>query len=278
MMLCYYELRIFAYTNKINMETKYLTLTKENIETEHICCAFSDKKCKESYELKKEWLKREFDNGFVFRRLDERAKVFIEYVPAEKAWIPVDAPGYLMINCFWVSGQYKGKGYGKALLQSAIDDAKEQGKHGLVTVAGTSKFHFMSDTKWLLKQGFETVDKLPYGFSLLVLKINPDALNPSFKECVSTGECEDKDGLVVYYTNRCPFAEYHVRNSLVNVAESKGIPLKIVKLQTLEQAQTAPTPATIFSLFYNGKFVTTDLSACIDKRFDKVIKIETQSE
>ena len=31
------------------METKYLTLTKENIETEHICCAFSDKKCKESY-------------------------------------------------------------------------------------------------------------------------------------------------------------------------------------------------------------------------------------
>ena len=183
-----------------------------------------------------------------------------------------------MINCFWVSGQYKGKGYGKALLQSAIDDAKEQGKHGLVTVAGTSKFHFMSDTKWLLKQGFETVDKLPYGFSLLVLKINPDALNPSFKECVSTGECEDKDGVVVYYTNRCPFAEYHVRNSLVSVAESKGIPLKIVKLQTLEQAQTAPTPATIFSLFYNGKFVTTDLSACIDKRFDKVIKIETQSE
>lgn len=95
---------------------------------------------------------------------------------------------------------------------------------------------------------------------------------------MSTGECEDKDGVVVYYTNRCPFAEYHVRNSLVSVAESKGIPLKIVKLQTLEQAQTAPTPATIFSLFYNGKFVTTDLSACIDKRFDKVIKIETQSE
>ena len=90
------------------METKYITLTKENIATKHICCAFSDKKCKESYELKKEWLRKEFDNGYVFRRLDERAKVFIEYVPAEKAWVPVDAPAYLMINCFWVSGQYKG--------------------------------------------------------------------------------------------------------------------------------------------------------------------------
>lgn len=45
---------------------------------------FSDKKCKDSYELKKEWLKKEFDNGYVFRRIDERAKVFIEYGPAEK--------------------------------------------------------------------------------------------------------------------------------------------------------------------------------------------------
>ena len=71
------------------MEAKYITLTKENIEKEHICCAFSDKKCKDSYELKKTWLKNEFENGYVFRRLDERAKVFIEYGPAEKAWVPV---------------------------------------------------------------------------------------------------------------------------------------------------------------------------------------------
>ena len=76
------------------MEAKYITLTKENIEKEHICCAFSDKKCKDSYELKKAWLKKEFDNGYIFRRLDERAKVFIEYVPAEKPWIPVTAFGY----------------------------------------------------------------------------------------------------------------------------------------------------------------------------------------
>jgi len=42
-----------------------------------------------------------------------------------------------MINYFWVSGQYKGKGYGKALLQIAINDAKAQKKSGLLTVAGT---------------------------------------------------------------------------------------------------------------------------------------------
>ena len=249
----------------------FITLTKENIGKEHICCAFSDKKCAESYEAKKVWLKREFDNGYVFRRLDERAKVFIEYCPAEKAWIPVDALNYLMINCFWVSGQYKGKGYAKALLQTAIDDAKAQGKDGLVTVVGTSKFPFMSDTKWLLRQGFEVVEKLPYGFSLLVMKINPNAKNPSFNKSVRSGECAEKNGLVVYYTNRCPFTEYYMNTELTKTAENRKLALKLVKLETMEQAQSAPTPATIFSLFCNGKFVTTDVGCCMDSRFDKIV-------
>jgi len=254
------------------METKFITLNRENINNEHICCAFSDKKCKESYELKKEWLKEEFDKGYIFRRLDERAKVFIEYGPAETAWTPVDAPGYLMVNCFWVSGQYKGKGYAKALLQSAIDDAKQQKKAGLVTVVGTSKFHFMSDTKWLLRQGFEAVEKLPYGFSLLVKKLGSAAADPKFKDTTLSGECPDKNGIVVYYTNRCPFTEYYIHNELTKTAEKRKVPLKIIKLATMEQAQSAPTPATIFSLFYNGKFVTTDVSACLDSRLDKGVK------
>jgi len=247
-----------------------IKLDRSNIDKEHICCAISDKKCKDSYELKKDWLKREFDNGYIFRRIDARAKVFIEYGPAENGWVPVEAPNYLLINCFWVSGQYKGQGYAKELLRLAIEDAKNQGKDGLVTVVGTSKFHFMSDTKWLLKQGFETCEKLSSGFSLLVKKIKPNADNPKFKESVKSGECEEKNGLVIYYSNRCPFTEYHVTTSLIETAEKRKLPLKVIKLDTMEKAQSSPTPATIFSLFYNGKFVTTDLSACMDSRFDKV--------
>ncbi len=256
------------------MGSEFITLTKENIYKEHICCAISDKKCVESYEAKKEWLKREFDNGYVFRRLNERAKVFIEYGPAEKAWIPVTAPNFLMLNCFWVAGQFKGKGYAKALLQSAIDDAKAQKKDGLVTVAGTKKMHFMSDTKWLLKQGFETVEKLPYGFSLLVMKLNPKAKNPSFNKSVKNGETPEKNGLTAYYTNRCPYSEYNVNVELTKTAKKRKLELKIIKLETMKQAQSAPTPATIFSLFYNGKFVTTDISACLDSRFDKAVNVK----
>ncbi|NDV64881.1 N-acetyltransferase [Bacteroides sp. 224] len=253
------------------MEATFITLNKENIGKEHICCAFSDKKCKDSYELKKEWLKKEFDNGYVFRRLNERAKVFIEYTPAEKAWVPVEAPNWLMINCFWVSGQYKGKGYAKALLQTAIDDAKQQGKEGLVTIVGTKKFHFMSDPKWLIRQGFETVQTLPYGFSLLALKLKPEADTPSFNENTLSGECPDKNGIVVYYSNRCPFTEYHIQNSLQETAQKRNLPVKVIKFTGMEEAKDSPTPATIFSLYYNGKFVTTDLSTCMDSRFDKVV-------
>ncbi len=242
-----------------------------NIDNEHICCAFSDKKCQQGYQLKKQWLKREFDNGYVFRRIDARAKVFIEYGPAENGWVPIVANNYLLVNCFWVSGQYKGQGYGKQLLQLAINDATAQQKHGLVTVVGTSKFHFMSDTKWLIRQGFETCQKTTSGFSLLVKKINPQAPNPVFGSSVISGHSPVSNGLVAYYSNRCPFTEYHVNTSLVETAQKRNLPLTIIKFDSREQALASPTPATIFSLFYNGRFVTTDLSVCMDTRFDKLL-------
>lgn len=265
--ICIYEEKEF---NELMKE--FITLTKDNINKEHICCGFSDKKCKEGYELKKSWLKKEFSNNYVFRRLNERAKVFIEYVPVEKSWIPVEASNYLMINCFWVAGQYKGQGYAKALLQTAIDEAKLKKKEGLVTVTGIKKIPFMGDPKWFIRQGFEVTQKLPYGFSLLTLKLNPEAENPSFSKTVLTGECQEKNGIVVYYSNRCPFTEYHVQNVLQETVKKRNLPLKIIKLETNEEAKSSPTPATIFSLYYKGKFITTDLSICLDSKFDKVIK------
>jgi hypothetical protein len=248
-----------------------IQLNSGNINEEHICCAFSDKKCTEGYQLKKDWLKKEFENGYVFRRLDERAKVFLEYCDAENGWTPIKAPNYLLLNCFWVSGKYKKQGHAKALLQLAIDDANAKNKDGLVTVVGTKKFHFMSDTKWLLKQGFEVCDTTISGFSLLMKKLNKNADDPVFNESVKSGECDEKKGIVAYYSNRCPFTEFHLNTSLTETAKKRNLPLKIIKFESNQQAQESPSPATIFSLFYNGKFITTNLSVCMDSRFEKIM-------
>ncbi len=251
----------------------FITLNKTNISQEHICCAFSDKKCTASYEAKKEWLSSQFENGFEFKRIDQRAKVFIETVPSEFAWVPIFAPNYLYIGCFWVSGKYKNQGLGKQLLKEAIQKCKVEKKDGLVTVVGKKKFHFMSDTKWLLKQGFEIIEETKEGFILIALKIDKKAVTPSFEKSVYENNIEQTKGCVVYYSNRCPYSEYHVLESLKYSCEKRDIPLKVFKIDTLEKAKKALTPATIFSLYFNGNFVTTDISVCMDSRFDKIVKL-----
>ena len=120
---------------------------------EHICCAISDKKCLEGYKAKKQWLSDQFADGYVFKKGDVRGKVFIEYVPVERAWCPIDAPKYMLINCFWVSGQYKGKGHGKALYKECVKDSR--GKNGIIVITGKKKQPFMSEKKFFKKQGFE---------------------------------------------------------------------------------------------------------------------------
>ncbi|MDD7910681.1 N-acetyltransferase [Pseudovibrio exalbescens] len=249
----------------------YIHLSPENIADEHICCAISDSKCAAGYQAKKAWLTEQFAHGYEFVKLDERGKVFIEFGPAEHGWAPISAPNYLLINCFWVSGKFKGQGHGKALLDVALKTARDQGRDGLVTIVGKKKFHFMGEGKWFKRQGFEVAASSPWGFELLALKLSENAVEPNFLPAALTGQGPEEKGLVAYYSARCPFTELYVNHSLRETAEKRGLPLKIVKFERLEQAQAAACPATIFALFKDGAFITTDVSVCMDSRFDKVL-------
>ncbi|MEG0759622.1 MAG: GNAT family N-acetyltransferase, partial [Raoultibacter sp.] len=62
-----------------------ISVTQDNIADEHICCAITEKKGETCVASKKAWLKDRFSDGLVFKKLDERGKVFIECIPAEKA-------------------------------------------------------------------------------------------------------------------------------------------------------------------------------------------------
>lgn len=89
-----------------------ITLDASNLDKEHICCSLSDKKGESGVKNKKMWLRERFEDGLIFKKANVRGKAFIEYIPAEKAWCPIEAEDYLFINCLWVSGQYKGTGIG----------------------------------------------------------------------------------------------------------------------------------------------------------------------
>lgn len=65
-------------------------LTKENVENEHICCAISNNKDVQVMS-KMALLKDRLDDGLVFLKGNVRGKCFIEYIPAQFAWVPVQA-------------------------------------------------------------------------------------------------------------------------------------------------------------------------------------------
>lgn len=234
-----------------------INIDSSNIDREHICCAISEKKGENCAESKKRWMKGQFENGLVFKRLDGRGKVFIEYIPAENAWCPIDAEGYIFINCFWVSGQFKGKGYGNMLLEECIKAGREQNKNGLVILSSIKKMPFLSDPKFLKYKGFKVCDTAKPYYELLYLPLKENTVVPMFKPCCKNPSINEK-GMVLYYSNQCPHTEKYA-GIISEIAKSKGESVKLIKLESKEQAQKAPAPFTTYSFFYNGAFVTNEI-------------------
>ena len=238
----------------------YIRITKENIDREHICCAMSGTQAN----AKKEWMKRLFDDGLVFYRSEERGKCMIEYLPAENAWVPVDAPEYLYIDCLWVAGAMKGHGYANDLLNACIRDARAQGKAGLcILSAEGKKREFLSDAKFLLHKGFAVADTSDCGIVLMYLPLKPDAAPPRFAEGAKHPGVTET-GFVLYYTDQCPFTFYWVPR-VCETAAAHGIPLRTVHITSREEARRTPAPVTTYALFRDGKFVTHAIQS--DKKF-----------
>ncbi|WP_346882546.1 YoaP domain-containing protein [uncultured Algibacter sp.] len=245
-----------------------LKLTEKNIQDEHICCAISDKKSVSGYENKKEWLKKEFKNGYTFQKVDVRGKVFIEYVPIENSWLPLVGKNFMVINCFWVSGQFKGNGNGKKLLQQCFKDAK--GMNGIVAISSDKKRPFMTDSKFLKYQGFEIIDEAPPFFKLWGLKTNSKAEYPKIMKTAKSGTCPDKKGITAYYSNTCPFTEYYTNKLLREYAAKKKIPLTIKHISSKEDGHKMPIPWIINCVFYKGKLVSLEMK--VERHLDKLIE------
>lgn len=241
---------------------EYIKLTKENLQQEHICCAISSDKDPQVIS-KKGWLAQRMDEGLVFLRAAERGKCFIEYIPAEHAWVPIEAQGYMHINCLWVSGAFKGHGYANDLLQCAIEDAKAKGKRGLTVISSSKKMPFLSDPKYLAHKGFHVADTAEPCFTLMVLPFSKDVGEPKFKACARQPIAEE-NGFTLYYTSGCPFTAKYVP-LVENVARENDIPFRRIHIDNREKAQNAPVAWTNYALFYEGKYVTNEILS--EKKF-----------
>ncbi|MBQ1805687.1 MAG: YoaP domain-containing protein [Oscillospiraceae bacterium] len=244
----------------------YIRVTKENLDREHICCAISNN-TDVQVASKKAWLAERFDEGLVFLKSVERGKCFIEYLPAEYAWNPILAEGYLYIDCLWVSGSFKGHGYSNDLLSACIDDGKKQGRKGLCILSSAKKKPFLADPKFLKYKGFSVSDEADNGIQLWYLPFSPDAEPPRFRDCARHPHI-DEPGYVLYYTSQCPFNAKYVP-IVEKTAVEQGVPFRAIQLTTREAAQSAPTPVTTYALFHDGEYLTNEQMN--DKRFLKLL-------
>ncbi len=245
---------------------EYIKVTEKNIETEHICCAIANNNDVQVVS-KKNWLKERFGDGLVFLKSKERGKCFIEYLPAENAWNPIEADGYMYLNCLWVAGSFKGHGYSLDLLNACMDDSKSKGKKGLCILAAAKKKPFLADPKFLKHVGFSVCDEADNGIALWYLPFFKNAAPPRFKECAKHPRINEK-GYVLFYTNQCPFNAKYVP-IVEQTAKENNVPFKAIHLQCKSDAQNAPTPITTYALFYNGEYLTNEQMN--EKRFLKLL-------
>ncbi|MGI6069374.1 MAG: GNAT family N-acetyltransferase [Blautia sp.] len=234
---------------------EFVNVTPENLANEHLCCIIRTKKMHPGIEAKKQWLSERFQEGHVFRKLNVKGTVFIEYAPLETAWVPITGEGYYYIYCLWVLGEHRGKGYAKSLLEYCIADAKEKGKSGICMLGAKKQKSWLSDQSFAKKFGFKTVDTTDSGYELLALSF--DGTTPAFCQNAKLDRIESKE-LRIYYDMQCPFI-YQKIEKIKEYCVTHGVPASFVQIDTLQKAKDLPCVFNNWALFYKGKFETVNL-------------------
>lgn len=237
------------------MDAEFINLTAENLADEHICCIIRSKKPHPGIEAKKQWLADRLQEGHVFRKLNAKATVFIEYAPLETAWVPITGDNYLYLYCLWVTGSPKGSGYGKTLMEYCLTDAKAQGKSGVCMLGAKKQKNWLSNQAFAKKYGFEVVDTTESGYELLALSF--DGTTPQFTPRAKSETIENQE-LTVYYDLQCPFIPQYIEK-IKTYCEENSVPVSFIQVDSLQKAKDLPCVFNNWGLFYKGRFETVNL-------------------
>ena len=232
-----------------------ITVDSSNVDQHGFFCYMSKPKSA-GYRQKREWLEARFAEGLklkIVHELGGRNVGFVEYIPGEYAWRAVYAPGYLVVHCLWVVGKGKGKGYGTRLVQACLEDARVQNKHGVVMVS--SDRVWLAGKKLFLQNGFVEVDQAPPSFQLLVHRLGPGP-EPAFPDDWEARLARFGSGLTVIRTPQCPYIENGAAEAL-QFAREKGIPAKVVELQSAQEVQaSSPSAYGVFAIALHGRLLS----------------------
>jgi N-acetylglutamate synthase-like GNAT family acetyltransferase len=252
-----------------------ITVNADNVDKQGFFCYMSKRKAP-GYAQKRDWLAARFAEGLKLHMIHEiggRTVGFIEYIPGEAAWRAVHAPDYLLIHCLWVVGKGKGKGYGAHLIQTCLDDARAQGKHGVVTVA--TERVWMAKKDIFIKHGFVDVDQAPPSFHLLVYRFDDLVASaaaaplPAFPTDWEMRQARFGAGLTVIRTPQCPYIEDAV-NGVLQSATEHGIPAKVVELHSAQEVQElSPSPYGVFGIVLDGQLLAYHY--LLPKDFEKLL-------
>jgi hypothetical protein len=149
-----------------------------------------------------------------------------------------------------VVGKGKGKGYGARLLETCLEDARRQGKHGVVMIS--SDGNWLAGRQFFLNNGFEELDQAPPSFQLLVKRFHSAPL-PSFPGDWEARQAAFGTDLVVIRTPQCPYIE-NATAIIVRMAQEKGLPTRVMEFQSAQEVQnSAPCPFGVFSVLWQGR-------------------------
>ncbi|MFX1389271.1 MAG: GNAT family N-acetyltransferase [Promethearchaeota archaeon] len=217
---------------------RIVDINEENIDEQELFCKKTKKKFP-GYQNKVKWMKERFKEGLKYKVLyvkeggKETSRGMIEYIPGEFNWRGIHADGWMVIHCIWVVGKAKGKGSGDKLLKVAIEDAKEQGMHGIVAMSA-EKGGWLPKEKLLLNNGFEKVDEIEPYFTLYAKNFNKDAPKPKFYPLDKNKQKEYSEGVTIVYTDQCPYITDLVEET--KDIDTKG-KFKIIKINDCKEAQ-----------------------------------------
>lgn len=237
------------------VNSDFINLTEENLAKEHLCCIIRSKKPHQGIDSKRQWLSDRLNEGHVFRKLNAKATVFIEYAPLETAWVPINGDNYYYIYCLWVSGSYKGKGYGKSLMEYCLADAKEKGKSGVCMLGSKRQKSWLTDQSFAKKFGFEVVDITDNGYELLALSF--DGTTPKFTQNAKKQKIKSKD-LTIYYDMQCPYVCQNIE-MIKQYCKENDVPVSLIQVDTLQKAKELPCVFNNWGVFYKGNFETVNL-------------------